>query len=40
MGAPPNPTEPPASGRALAWIVGLSLLLWFVIIYAVRKGMT
>lgn len=39
MGAPPNPTEPPASKGCL-WGAFFSVLLWFLIAIAIRKGMT
>lgn len=37
--APPDPTSPPASNGCL-WTVGITLVLWFAILYLVHKGMT
>lgn len=40
MTAPPNPTEPPVSGRGCLWIALASAVLWILIAFAIRKGMT
>lgn len=40
MTTPPNPTEPPMTRNGCLWIAFISLVLWFVIIYLARKGMT